>query len=297
MGSHSSKKVLVTGANGFTGYHLVRALHFRGYEVVEVVNSASNKNHVCADIRNKETIQALLAKHSPEYVVHLAAISFVGHKDNLAFYDINVLGTQNLLDAILDSGIPRPRVLIASSANVYGALEKELILESDICKPINHYAISKLAMEEIVTTYFNKLDILITRPFNYTGVNQAIHFLVPKIVDHFKRHKSIIELGNIDVARDYSSVDFVVEAYIRLLESNVSSEVINVCSGHLTTLKQIIEMMQQISGHSIEVRVNPDFVRENEIKVMSGSNDKLFQTIGNITIDPFRVVLNTMYSR
>lgn len=296
LASLSNKRVLITGASGFTGIHLSKKLRSVGAEVIELVGQAGKAGNVLVDLRDKDALTLIFKTYSPEYVIHLAAISFVGHKDNLAFYDVNVLGTNNLLQAICDSGIPKPRVLIASSANVYGSLEKRGISELDRCEPINHYAISKLAMEKIVATFYKDLEIIITRPFNYTGLHQAEHFLVPKIVDHFKQKKSFIELGNIDVSRDYSSVEFVVEAYLRLILSDVSSEIVNVCSGRLVSLQDIINAMTDISEHPIEVRVNQDFVRKNEIKIISGDNSKLFNLVGNIPIEPFKNVLTSMYT-
>ena len=296
LASLFNKRVLVTGASGFTGIHLVNILRSLGSHVIELVgNKSQNDDAVLIDLRDKQALTELIKQYEPHYIIHLAAISFVGHKNDLAFYDVNVLGTNNLLQAICDSDIPKPKVLIASSANVYGSLEKKGILEHDLCEPVNHYAISKFAMEKIVSTFFSKLEIIVTRPFNYTGIHQAEHFLVPKIVNHFRAKKDVIELGNLDVARDYSSVAFVVDAYIRLLESEISSEIVNVCSGSLISLQEIIQSMIKITGHQIDVQVNPAFVRQNEIKVMSGDNSKLFGLVGEIKIEPFENVLSNMY--
>ena len=296
LASLSKKRILITGASGFTGIHLVNTLRSTGSQVIEFVgNKSQNKDAILVDLRDKQALTELIKQYEPHYIIHLAAISFVGHKNDLAFYDVNVLGTHNLLQAICDSAIPKPKVLIASSANVYGSLEKKGIVELDNCEPVNHYAISKLAMEKIVCTFFPKLEIIITRPFNYTGIHQADHFLVPKIVNHFRAKKGVIELGNIDVARDYSSVSFVVEAYIRLLESDISSEIVNVCSGRLISLQEIIQSMIKIADHQIDVQVNPAFVRQNEIKVISGDNSKLFGLVGEIEIERFENVLSNMY--
>jgi nucleoside-diphosphate-sugar epimerase len=295
--SLSNKRVLITGASGFTGIHLIKRLRSLGAEVIGLVGQQSlDATSHFVDLRDKAKLSEIIKKFAPEYVIHLAAISFVGHDNDLEFYDVNVIGTNNLLKSICDSGKPQPRVLIASSANVYGSLEKKGISECDSCEPVNHYAISKLAMEKLVATFYSELEIIVTRPFNYTGVFQAEHFLVPKIVNHFKEKASVIQLGNIDVARDYSSVDFLVEAYIRLIQSDVSSEIVNVCSGRLISLKDIINSMSDISGHQIKVQVNQEFVRKNDIKIMSGDNTKLFQLVGEIPIKPFEEVLSNMYT-
>ncbi|WP_413700392.1 GDP-mannose 4,6-dehydratase [Psychromonas sp. KJ10-10] len=105
--------------------------------------------------------------------------------------------------------------------------------------------------------------------------------MIPKIVSHFRAHKLNIELGNIDVSRDFSDVRDIAKSYVDLLESDVDSEVFNLCSGNVHSLSSIIEKMEKIAGYSIEVSVNPDFVRANEIKVLGGDNSKLLAMTGS----------------
>ena len=126
----------------------------------------------------------------------------------------------------------------------------------------------------------DRLPIVITRPFNYTGVGQAPQFLLPKIVGHFRRGEKVIELGNIDVERDFSDVRFLTQAYCRLLENAPAGEVFNVCSGAVFSLKEVLAMIAEIAGYEIEVRVNPAFVRNNEVKRLEGSNRKLLAAVG-----------------
>lgn len=138
----------------------------------------------------------------------------MGHADARAFYDVNLFGTLNLLEALTAlPELPR-KVLIASSANIYGTPGIEVIDESVCAAPVNHYACSKLAMEHMVRTWFDRFPIVMTRPFNYTGVGQDEKFLIPKIVSHFKRRAPKIELGNLDVSRDFSDVRDVAAAYM-----------------------------------------------------------------------------------
>lgn len=299
LASLSNKRVLVTGASGFTGSHLIRTLKNLGCDTLSIsmrnTLSSIDNAFVTADITDSLRLTEIIKNYRPDYIIHLAAISFVGHDNNLDFYHVNVIGTQNLLDSILASKIPPPKLLITSSANVYGALEAENITEQDNCLPVNHYAVSKLAMEKIVATYFDKLKIIIVRPFNYTGVGQAEHFLIPKIISHYKENKKTIELGNIDVSRDYSDVSFVIDAYVKLLESDFHSDIVNVCSSRLISLENIISRMNEIAGYNINVVVNPRYVRSNEIKTISGSNKKLFNIIGKLPIINFDSTLNNMF--
>jgi nucleoside-diphosphate-sugar epimerase len=122
---------------------------------------------------------------------------------------------------------------------------------------------------------------VVVRPFNYTGVGQAESFLIPKIVNHVRRRVPLIELGNLEVARDFSDVRTVVQCYQLLLEARAAvGQTFNVCSGRAWTLNEVLDMVREISGHSFEVRVNPAFVRQNEVKLLVGSTAKLEAAIG-----------------
>lgn len=269
------KKVAITGANGFTGRYVIAELKAKGYQVIEIVRSKAFEHQVECDLSNKETVKNCFQKYQPDCIIHLAALSFVGHDDPSAFYDVNLFATLNILEACAELQFDFSKIILSSSANVYGNPTVEKISETQPASPVNHYAMSKLAMEHMSKLWFDKLPILITRPFNYTGAGQDIKFLVPKIVSHFKRGEKSIELGNIDVYRDFSDVRDISRYYVRLLESSAHSDIVNLCSGSVYSLSHIIEEMQVLAGYNISVKVNPDFVRKNEIKILGGDNEKL----------------------
>jgi nucleoside-diphosphate-sugar epimerase len=162
-------------------------------------------------------------------------------------------------------------------------------------KPANHYGASKYAMECMAKNYFDKLNIIITRPFNYTGVGQAEHFLIPKIMKHFKEKKQVIELGNLNVSREFNDVTYVCEVYKALLECESNGEVVNICSNIGIKLLDVIDMMNKLADYKIEVKVNPEFVRKDEIKSLTGSTDKLFQMIGYVEQKDFENTLRDMF--
>ncbi|MCX4159978.1 MULTISPECIES: NAD-dependent epimerase/dehydratase family protein [Paraburkholderia] len=277
------RRALITGARGFTGAYVRDELQRAGFEVVGTLagNETPGLNEYVLDITSLDDCRRVIGEVRPTHIVHLAAISFVAHDDALEMYNVNVLGTLNLLQACVDVGVRPDKILIASSANVYGNAGG-VIDESVVPAPVNHYAASKLAMEHLVRTWFERLPIVVTRPFNYTGRGQAPRFLVPKIVEHFVQRRPFIELGNLDVARDFSDVRTVAQTYRALLESAVAGEVVNVCSEHARTLHDVVDMVREASGHDLEIRVNPAFVRDNEVKLLVGSVARLRKLVPDV---------------
>ncbi len=289
------KKVLITGIDSFTGNHLSSYLQNSGYDVYGTsLFNESDKNYKC-DITNKNDILNVLKKVNPDFIIHLSGISFAAHGNDEDFYKVNTIGTINILDAIIELKLNPSKILLASSATVYGNQGLEVLDESLCPMPANHYGASKYAMECIARNYFNKLNIIITRPFNYTGVGQAQHFLIPKIVQHFKENKKEIELGNLDVSREFNDVSFVCEVYKRFLECDAKSQTVNIASNKGIRLLDVIAMMNKIAGYKIEVKVNPAFVRKDEIKSLTGSSDKLFELVGETKQKEFQDTLREMF--
>ena len=263
-------RILVTGSNGFTGQHLKKAALAQGHEVVPCLSDLCDLSAL-----TKEILQL-----DYSHVVHLAAISFVGHDDQRAFYDVNLFGTLNLLKALKTSPIQPQKVLITSSANVYGNCFASPIEETEMPGPVNHYAMSKLAMEHMARTFEGGLPLLLTRPFNSTGPGQSVDFLIPKLIQHFKKKTPSIELGNLLIEREFNDVRMVCEAYLRLLRQGTPGETYNIASGQPHTLQSVIDALQAITGHQPSIHVNPHFVRQNELMRLSGSPQKLIETIG-----------------
>ena len=293
---NEQKKVLITGADGFTGKYLSLLLNEKGFIVAGLGGEDTRDPSVTpCDLSNKNEVNAVIEKICPDYVVHLAAVSFVGESDIESFYRVNFFGTLNLLEA-LSSQNPSPcKIVVASSANVYGTPKNETIDESVCPAPINHYANSKLAMEHMVRTWFDRLPIIITRPFNYTGPGQSERFLIPKIVGHFKRKEKTISLGNTEVSRDFSDVKDVVECYARLLMSESRSITVNICSGKAVSIDDAIKIMNEMAGYEISVEVNQELIRPNEIKFLKGNNQLLKNLINYVPETPFEKVLRKMY--
>lgn len=258
-------KILLTGSAGFTGYFFHKAASNAGHEIIALD----------VDLTDKPKVISKVAAFQPDAVVHLAGISFVGYANDAAFYSVNVVGTTNLLSALVDLKLPVKKILLASSSNIYGNCLTSPISEHQCAAPMNHYATSKLAMECMARTYMEHLPIVISRPFNYTGPRQASHFLIPKLISHFARRTESIDLGNLHVEREFNDVRMVCNAYLSLLNYGEPGEVYNVCSGNPFTLSHVLDTLTKITGHHLKVNVSPAFVRANEVHRLCGDPAKL----------------------
>lgn len=277
-------KVLITGQNGFTGRYLRAELAAHGHDVVGLQSDLTDATGLAEEMQRVQ----------PDWVAHLAGIAFVGHGEANDFYRVNLMGTRNLLAALAGCGRRPACVLLASSANVYGNSTAGVLREDAPPNPANDYAVSKLAMEHMARLWLDRLPIVIARPFNYTGVGQSESFLLPKIVAHFKRRAEMIELGNLDVWRDFSDVRAVVQAYRRLLEISPAGETVNVCSGRTYSLREVLTLCERLTGHVMAVRVNPAFVRANEVRSLCGDPSHLRALIGNWDTQPLEDTLGWM---
>jgi nucleoside-diphosphate-sugar epimerase len=287
-------RVLITGIQGFTGKFLQELLLSRGYAVYGISNAITEETdtNVNCDITNTSLLTTILERVSPNYIIHLAAISFVQHENPSEIYQVNILGTESLLEAIVKAKIKPKKVLLASSATIYGDQHVEVLSEDMQPNPKNHYGISKYGMEQIAKNYFSVLPIIIARPFNYTGVGQSLNFVIPKIVHHFKSKLPQIELGNINVYREFNDVDFVCNVYYRLMHSSVDSEIVNVCSGKVYSLQEVLKETAELSGHQLTVIQNPKFMRPNEVIRLTGSTDKLKTILNDLPETNLRKTLS-----
>lgn len=246
------------------------------------------------DLSETQAIASWLAETSPTHIVHLAAQSHVVG-DPMKFFEVNVLGTESLLLAISKAQIVPQKLLIASSANVYGQCKNSPIQESEPNRPVNHYALSKAAMELLVQKWFDRYPIVITRPFNYTGPGQSEAFVYAKLAAAFFRRDPEIRLGNIGTARDLSDIRFVVEAYRRLLLSELSSGTFNISSGKSVSIREALAILSKLTGHVPKIVSDPALTRSNEITELRGDPSKLQHAIGSIpNYDPLEIFRNML---
>ncbi len=172
-------------------------------------------------------------------------------------------------------------MILASSANIYGnGYEGIAINEQTTPSPTNEYAQSKLDMEIMSLRWTDRLPISIVRPFNYTGVGQSEKFLVPKIVKAYAEKKEFLELGNLNVARDFSDVRFVAQAYGEIADRCINGITINLCSGVSTSLMSLIHLCEEISNHHLEIVSKKEFQRASEVSSLMGSTELMEKVLG-----------------
>ncbi len=264
----SSKRVFITGIEGFTGRYLERYLSGLDYEVSGGALSPSAPHHARFDLLDKDSIKAAFSVKF-DYIIHLAAVSFA-MAGPAEIKNANEIGTLNLLEAL--SNIKFQKAIFASSASVYGGGDMPMCENSPL-NPQSIYAESKIFMEEQIAK--SGLPFIIARPFNYTGTGQSENFLIPKIVRHFKDRAHTIKLGNLTPKREYNDINDVVRIYEQLLKLEANDEIFNIGSGKAYSIEQILQILHRLSGHDIAVQSDAKFIRANDPTLLVCDTAKL----------------------
>ena len=277
-------RLLITGQEGFTGQHLLQHAHHGAHHVDGLQSNLCDKHALL-----HEVMQA-----APTHVIHLAAISAVTHGDPVEIYESNVIGSLNLLESLAKLPNAPQKIILVSSAYVYGNDSQRSILDESMpLYPSNHYAISKYAMELMAKNYA-QLPIVIVRPFNYTGVGHDERFVIPKIISHYAQQAKTIELGDIDAKREYNDVRDVVDIYLRLLELGVPGKIYNVASGRPVSVRSVLSRLHALTGRELHVVQNPQFMRSNEIACLVGNGQQLVNALGPVNWRPLDETLRWM---
>lgn len=293
---------LITGINGFVGPHLKHELETHGYEVFGLGRQAVEaENYYAADITDAARMQAVIKEVQPTHIFHLANISSpaIAEAHSDLTHAISVDGTINLFEAArrIDD---RPRVLIVSSAHVYGEPEYLPIDERHPLRGHGVYAAARLEQEQIVQTYQNQVQTIIVRSFNHTGPGQPDTFVIPKIVKQIveiKQGKRVkLELGNVNVKRDISDVRDVARAYRLLLEQDQSGFAVNVCRGQSIGLKEVIESVKVLAGlNTVEIALNQELLRAYDVPDIYGDRSLLTELTGWQPEIPYEDMLREIY--
>ncbi len=290
-------RALVTGVAGFAGSHLAEFLLSRGGEVFGLVmpgGSLENLDEVRGDLKRAERLWIseadigqyehlveIIADIRPDQVYHLAAVPSVqrSFEDPEETFRVNVVGTRNLLEAIRRVGGP-PRILVVSSADAYGessGLPRPL-REEDPLLPVSPYGASKAAAEAVARRYGSEegLPIVRVRPFPHTGPRQAPQFVFSDWARQLAeaeagRRPPRLLVGNLDIRRDLSDVRDVVAAYVLALERGDAGSVYNVCAGRVYTLREVLDALIGLSHLEVEVVIQPERLRPQDLRVLAGS--------------------------
>jgi len=283
------KRVLITGISGFVGPYLAKELLKHRYEVFGIDRSGGlNKEKeikvVKCDLLDKKNVFEVIKKIKPAFVFHLAGFSSV--KDSWDKPElcrkINVEGTKNLLDALEKANL-NSKVLIVTSAEVYGKPKALPLKENIVLYPESPYAKSRVEQEKLLLKY-KELDWIVSRSFNHTGPGQQPIFVIPEFAKQLaeiklKKSKPEIFVGNLKARRDFSDVRDVVAAYRILLEKGKSHEIYNVCSGKSYTVKSLLSKMIKMSGKKVKISADKNKFRPVDVMDLKGDNKK-FKKLG-----------------
>lgn len=258
-------RVLVTGAKGFVGAHLVPRLEAEGFEVL-----AADRE---LDVTDAAALEGALARFSPDAVVHLAAVSSVPDASRRPerAYRVNFLGARNLLAAIA-RGAPAARILLVGSATAYGSGPPGAppFPESAPLRPTSPYALTKAAAELLGAAWADRgLDVVRVRAFNHTGPGQTEDFALSSFAKQAAeiaegRREPRLRVGNLESTRDFLDVRDVVEAYLRLLDRRVPCGTYNVASGSGSRLRDLLGRLLEIAGIAPEIEVDPARLRPTD---------------------------------
>jgi GDP-4-dehydro-6-deoxy-D-mannose reductase len=300
-------RVLVTGARGFVGGHLTAALRARGHEVVEA-DRAARDDVLELDVTDGLAVRAVFDLVRPDAVAHLAAQASVGEslEDPDGTFRVNAGGTLHVLNAAraLTAEGARARVLVASSAEVYGAQPRASypLRETAPALPRNPYAASKAAAEALALAYARSygVDAVVTRAFNHIGPHQDEQFAVAAFALQIARVAAgldrVVRVGNLEGSRDVLDVRDVCSAYVLLLEGGgEAGEVYNVCSGTATTMRDLLRRLIEIGRVPVEVREDAERMRPSDVPISVGDASKLREATGWTPRIPLGAALRAVY--
>ena len=299
-------RFLITGLNGFAGRHLAALLLARGDEVHGTIRQAEGRARLrdlaarfpalrddtvsVVDIGDGQALAQVVAAVKTDGLIHLAGITFVpdSQVDPTVTFRTNVLGIMNVFTAV-QRHQPSCRVLAVGSADAYGWLEPEDVPVHEHCpfRPLNPYGASKAAADLVAYQWARGfgLDVVRVRPFNHTGSGQRPGFVCPdfarQIVAIERRSQApTVQVGSLDVVRDFSDVRDVVAAYVAAWERGQSGEAYNICSGSGRSVRAMLETLCEIAGVEMRTSVVTERVRRVTVPTVIGSAEKLRAATG-----------------
>lgn len=264
-------RVLVTGAAGFVGRHATRELTANGHEVVACDQVFATPvegalESLVADLCSADAMRDAVRRARLDACIHLGAIAFVpaGQSNPQTMLSVNVLGTVNLLDAVREQA-PRARVLVISTAHVYGPHpDNGCLTEDSPMRPLTIYAISKAAADLASLSYAEQLGlhVMTARPTNHTGPGQSPRFVIPAFIAQLKaiasgQAKPVMEVGNLESRRDFVDVRDVARAYRLLLERGRPATAYNISSNRIVEIRTVLDRLCAMTGVRPRIVADP----------------------------------------
>lgn len=280
------KKILITGSTGFAGSHLAKYLtshtndnvfgtYFSEKSLVNVEKIRDKIKLIKIDLTKSDDVLSLIHDIKPEQIFHLAAFPWVGisYEKPLETIINNVSCELTILEAVRKSNLTNCRILVISSADVYGNVTANdvPIDEETPFRPTSTYAVSKITQDFLALQYHNSygLPIIRARPFNHIGPRQGLGFVVAdfakKVVLIEKgKHARVLTVGDLTAKRDFTDVRDMVAAYVLLMEKGKSGDVYNIGSGKSHKIENILNMLLSLSKAKITVRIDKSLFRPGE---------------------------------
>lgn len=280
-------RALITGITGFVGSHLARRLAERGWQVTGLAHGPAPAALAEFDVRqvdvaDQANLQRTLEEIDPQLIFHLAGLAHVGASWQRPgdYLRVNFTGTRHLVAAALKlhPGAPPPRILFASSAEVYGQVspDDQPLAESRQVEPRSPYAMTKACGEVLVA----ENQGIVVRSFNAIGPGQSRLFALPSFAwqlarIHLGRQPPVLRVGDLSPRRDFLPIEDAVDGYLTLAEKGQAGETYNLASGRALAIGDALALLQKISGVEAEVTVDPDLVRKIDIPLLLGDIRKI----------------------
>jgi GDP-4-dehydro-6-deoxy-D-mannose reductase len=284
---------LITGANGFAGRHLLAHLagrqrlvawHRPGEGPIDTTVDAAWRE---VDVTDRDAVRRAVERDAPIRIYHLAGATEVDASwtNAVPHLQTNALGTCHLLETVREL-VPRCRVLVSTSAQVYQASDDPIDEEAPLVPP-SPYGLSKLAQDQIAlrSAHDEGLDVVVARPFNHTGPGQRAAFAVPGFARQIARVEAgldppMLRVGNLDARRDLTDVRDVVDAYELLAEGAPAGRPYNICSGQAWRIGDLLEELLNRARVAIQVTADETRLRPNDIAVVQGDATRIRSELG-----------------
>ena len=291
-------RILITGATGFAGSHLVDYLLAAGHELFALYHRQTTHQSLLSharlqgiegDLLDVDSLETAVSTARPDIIYHLAGQAFPGRSWQIPAqtFAVNTGGTANVLQAAVQWG--RPRVVVVTSAEIYGEISPDdlPLSEQTPPQPRHPYGISKMAAGQLVDLYWQRyqLPVVEARPFNHIGPRQALGFVVPDFASQLaaiklKQQPPILSVGNLEAQRDFTDVRDVVRAYALLAEQGQPGQAYLICSGQPVSIHYLLTTLADLAEVEVEIEYDPARMRPSDVPCLYGSYARLQQDTG-----------------